>query len=192
MRRFCQLIGRSISMRTLLTQRIRGVLAHQTQVFPQGPISFANNAYSRVQWKPFPGILPVAPGAGQQARILLCLNKTVPNTEFPPPTPRTWVSGKQRETQAAMFVSKYFCIVYILYIFVVTYYLNTDSIKDFFLKPSVTREVTWRASTGSLFHLCVGWGGGRRWTAVALGPWCTDITALGVGAWCWCFWLGGS
>lgn len=41
-----------------------------------------------------------------------------------------------------MFVSKYFCIVYILYIFVVTYYLNTDSIKDFFLKPSVTREVT--------------------------------------------------
>lgn len=29
-------------------------------------------------------------------------------------------------------VSKYFCIVYILYIFVVKYYLSTDSIKDFF------------------------------------------------------------
>lgn len=87
MRRFCQLIGHSISTRTLLTQRIRGVLAHQTQVFPQGPISFAKNADSWVQWKPFPGILPVAPGAGQQARIPLCLKKTVPNTEFPPPPP---------------------------------------------------------------------------------------------------------
>lgn len=41
-----------------------------------------------------------------------------------------------------MFVSKYFCIVYILYIFVVTYYLSTDSIKDFFFKPSVIQKVT--------------------------------------------------
>lgn len=41
-----------------------------------------------------------------------------------------------------MFVSKYFCIVYILYIFVVTYYSSTDSIKDFFFfKPSVIQEV---------------------------------------------------
>ena len=43
-----------------------------------------------------------------------------------------------------MFVSKYFYIVYILYIFVVTYYLSTDSIKDvfFFFKPLVIQEVT--------------------------------------------------
>lgn len=37
MRRFCQLIGFSISTRTILAQRIRGVIAHQTQIFPFPP-----------------------------------------------------------------------------------------------------------------------------------------------------------
>lgn len=46
----------------------------------------------------------------------------------------------ENKTQTAMFVSKYFCIVYILYIFVVTYYLSTDSIKDFFLRPWLFRK----------------------------------------------------
>lgn len=49
------------------------------------------------------------------------------------------------KTLAAMLVSKYFCIVYILYIFVVTYYLSTDSIKDFF-KLLVIQEMTSRAA----------------------------------------------
>lgn len=66
------------------------------------------------------------PGPGWKAPILLCLKK-LPDTDLPSRTP---VSGDK--TQAATFVSKYFCIMYILYIFVVTYYLSTDSIKDFF------------------------------------------------------------
>lgn len=51
MRRFCQLTGFSISMRTILAQRIRGVHAHQAWISLQCPVSFANNADSRVQWK---------------------------------------------------------------------------------------------------------------------------------------------
>lgn len=53
-----------------------------------------------------------------------------------------------------MLVSKYFCIVYILYIFVVTYYLTTDSIKDFFFKAirysesDLNRPGSWRAASG--------------------------------------------
>lgn len=49
MKLFCQLIGLSISMRTMLALRLRGVSVHQACIFPQRSISFANNADSRVQ-----------------------------------------------------------------------------------------------------------------------------------------------
>lgn len=66
----------------------------------------------------------------------------------------------ENNTLATILVSKYFCIVYILYIFVVTYYLSTDSIKDF-LMPLVIQEVTTRA-TMELF--CLGLvGEGKNW-----------------------------
>lgn len=65
---------------------------------------------------------------------------------------------------AAMLVSKYFCIVYILYIFVVTYYLSTDSIKDFFKAIGYS---------GSDYKSCHGAvlsrSGGRRKGLVVVG-----------------------
>lgn len=87
MRHFRQLIGLSISMRTILAQRIRGLIAHQTQISPRCPISFANNAGSRAQRKPFPGILRVAPRADWKARVLLCLKKQCPTLNSPPTAP---------------------------------------------------------------------------------------------------------
>lgn len=82
MRRFCQLIGLAISG-TVLAERVRGVIAHQAQIFPHCPVSFASNAGSRAQRTLFPGIIHVAPRAGWKALIFLCLKK-VPNTELPP------------------------------------------------------------------------------------------------------------
>lgn len=65
---------------------------------------------------------------------------------------------------AAMLVSKYFCIVYMLYIFVVTYYLSTDSIKDFFKAIGYS---------GSDYKSCLGvvlsGSGGRRKGLVVVG-----------------------
>lgn len=46
MRRFCQLTELSISTRTILAPRIKGVIAHPAQTFPQSLISFAKNADS--------------------------------------------------------------------------------------------------------------------------------------------------
>ena len=69
---------------------------------------------------------------------------------------------KKKKPQAAVFVSKYFCIVYILYIFVVTYYLSTDSIKDFFFSLS-----HWLYSYSHQFHQLLGKG--WHWSLFHLG-----------------------
>lgn len=85
---------------------------------------------------------------------------------------------EKKKPQAAVFVSKYFCIVYILYIFVVTYYLSTDSIKDFFFFKSlviqlfspvspVTREGLALEPVSSRSGLGLGRQGG--WTTVGVG-----------------------
>lgn len=77
------------------------------------------------------------------------------------------------KTLAATLVSRYFCIVYILYIFVVTYYLSTDSIKDFF-KLLVIQGVTSRAAMLPALPVSGSWWVGRvktgsgGWVALAL------------------------
>lgn len=67
----------------------------------------------------------------------------------------------KNETLAATLVSKYFCIVYILYIFVVTYYLRADSIKDFFFTLLVIQEVASRAAMLPALSVSDSWWVGR-------------------------------
>lgn len=101
-RRFCQLIGLSISMRTVLARRIRRVIAPQAQTFPQGPISFANNAGSPVgaagTAEASPGIVLRRPGLAEQHQYSSALKQCSTLNSDPPPRKdlSEWKTNKQK------------------------------------------------------------------------------------------------
>lgn len=66
--------------------------------------------------------------------------------------------------------------MYILYIFVVTYYLSTDSIKDFF-KLLVIQEVTSRAAMLPALSAPGSWWVGTVKTGIG------GLVGLGTGDW---------